>query len=141
MAEVLRDRGAITMFQEYVEAWNGRRADRVLAFFADDCVYENLARGATYRGKAELRAWVEGTFAAIPDTTLELSSLFASGRWVGCEWVMNGTHTGDLPGIPATGKRFSVRGATVAEVTGGKIARAADYWDLATFLRQLGVVG
>ena len=140
MAEAQRDIGGISIFQEYVAAWCGHRTDRVLGFFADDCVYENLARGAVYRGKEQLRAWVDATFLAIPDTVLELTSLFASGRWVGCEWVMTGTHTGDLPGLPATGKKFSVRGATVTEVIGGKIVRNADYWDLATFLRQLGVM-
>ncbi len=53
---------------------------------------------------------------------------------------MTGTHTGDLPDLPATGKSFSIRGATIAEVSAGRIVRAADYWDLATFLRQLGVM-
>ncbi len=139
MTEVRRELGAISMFQEYLEAWNARRKDRVLAFFADDCVYENHARGAVYRGKAELGAWVAATFAAIPDTAFELSSLFSSGRWVGCEWVMSGTHTGDLPDLPATRRRFSINGASIAEVIGGRIVRNADYWDLCDFLRQLGV--
>ncbi|TAM47202.1 MAG: hypothetical protein EPN53_12155 [Acidobacteria bacterium] len=140
MTELRHESGAIPMFHEYIEAWGTHRTDRVLAFFADECVYENLARGEVYRGKDELGAWVAGAFAGIPDTALELTSLFASGRWVGCEWVMTGTHTGDLPDLPATGKSFSIRGATVAEVSGGKIVRAADYWDLASFLRQLGVM-
>ncbi len=140
MTEVKREIGSITMFQEFLDAWSSRRTDRVLAFFADECVYENHARGAEYRGKEQLRAWVDATFAAIPDTVIEATSLFASGRWVGCEWVMSGTHTGDLPDLPATGKRFSIRGASVAEVVGGKIVRNADYWDVATLLRQLGVI-
>ena len=140
MTELKRESGAIPMFQDYLEAWGEHRTDRVLAFFADDCVYENRARGAVYRGKEELGAWVAANFAAIPDTAFELTSLFASGRWVGCEWVMTGTHTGDLPDLPATGRRFSIMGATIAEVSGGKIVRNADYWDLAGFLRQLGVM-
>ncbi len=140
MTEVKRELGAISMFQEYIDAWNSHRVDRILAFFADDCVYENHALGAAYRGKEEIGAWAADSFAGIPDMTLELSSLFSSGRWVGCEWVMTGTHTGDLPGLPATGKRFSVAGGSIAEVVGGKIVRNADYWDLAGFLHQLGVL-
>ena len=139
MTELRREGGAILMFQEYLEAWNEHRIDRILGFFADECVYENHARGAVYRGKGEIEAWAADSFVGIPDTAFELSSLFSSGRWVGCEWVMTGTHSGDLPGLPATGKRFSIPGATVAEIVGGKIVRNADYWDLAGLLRQLGV--
>jgi steroid delta-isomerase-like uncharacterized protein len=54
---------------------------------------------------------------------------------------MSGTHKGDLPGIPATGKRFSsVRGSTILELDGGKIRREADYWDAATFMKQIGLL-
>src|SRR5262249_43407777 len=43
---------------------------------------------------------------------------------------MSGTHKGNLPGIPATGKRFSsVRGSTILELEAGKIRQESDYWD------------
>jgi hypothetical protein len=43
--------------------------------------------------------------------------------------------------MPATGKRFSaVRGATVIALQGAKIRRCADYWDAATFMRQVGLL-
>jgi steroid delta-isomerase-like uncharacterized protein len=70
-----------------------------------------------------------------------LTSRFADGRWAVVEWVMSGTHTGDLPGIPATGKRFSsVRGSTILELEAGKIRRKSDYWDAATFMKQVGLL-
>ena len=40
--------------------------------------------------------------------------------------------------IPATGNRFSVRGASVIELEDGRIRRNSDYYDGATFLRQIG---
>ena len=46
-----------------------------------------------------------------------------------------------LPGIPATGKRFSsVRGLTILELGAGKIRRESDYWDAATFMKQVGLL-
>jgi steroid delta-isomerase-like uncharacterized protein len=128
------------MFREYLAAWNAHDLDKMVSFFTDDCVYENLARGQTYRGKDELKAWAKGAFDAIPDFKLDVTSLFASGDWVACEWVMTGTQAGALPGLPATGKSFSVRGGTIAQLKDGKILRNADYWDLATFLHQLGLM-
>jgi steroid delta-isomerase-like uncharacterized protein len=55
------------------------------------------------------------------------------------EWHMAGTHEGDLPGLPATGKGFSIRGVTFLELQEGKIKRCRDYWDMAAFLTQIGL--
>jgi steroid delta-isomerase-like uncharacterized protein len=71
---------------------------------------------------------------------LELKSIFSAGDWVAQEWVMTGTQTGALGGIPATGKSFSVRGATITELRKDKIRREGDYWNQATLLQQLGVM-
>ena len=80
----------------------------------------------------------EEFFAAFPDVAFELRSRFTNGSWGGAEWVMRGTHRGDLPGMPATGKRIDIRGASILEFDGNKIRRCSDYWDMATFLKQLG---
>ena len=54
---------------------------------------------------------------------------------------MSGTHNGDLPGLPATGNRFSsIRGATIVELAGGKIRRNSDYWDAASLMKQVGLL-
>jgi hypothetical protein len=50
------------------------------------------------------------------------------------------TDQGDLPGMPATGKPFSVRGATALQLDDGRISRNSDYWDMATLLTQLGLM-
>jgi steroid delta-isomerase-like uncharacterized protein len=56
------------------------------------------------------------------------------------EWTMAGTHQGDLPGLPATGRRFSLRGSAIVELRQGKIKRLTDYWDMATFMKQIGAM-
>jgi len=45
-----------------------------------------------------------------------------------------------IPGVPATGKKFSVRGAAITEFRGGKISRNTNYWNLASMLQQVGVM-
>jgi hypothetical protein len=77
--------------------------------------------------------------SGFPDVTFELRSSFANGTGGSAEWVMRGTHKGDLPGLPATGKRMDVRGASIFEFSGNKIRRCSDYWDMATLLNQLGL--
>jgi steroid delta-isomerase-like uncharacterized protein len=133
------------LLDEWATAWSAsdsRNPERVLALFADDCVFEDVTFGVVARGKDELRSFANRAFAAIPDFKYGLTSRFATSQWAAIEWVMSRTHQGDLPGIPATGKPFSsVRGSTILELEAGKIRRESDYWDAATFMKQVGVLG
>ena len=113
----------------------------VLALFVDDCAFEDVTFGVVVRGKTELRSFVIGAFAAVPDFKYRVTSRFATNQWAVVEWVMSGTHKGDLPGIPATGRRFSsVRGTSILELEAGKIRRESDYWDAATLMKQVGLL-
>jgi steroid delta-isomerase-like uncharacterized protein len=132
------------MLDEWVLAWSSsenKDPERLLALFADDCVFEDVTFGIVARGKDELRRFVNGAFAAVPDFTYGVTRRFATRQWAAIEWVMSGTHKGDFPGIPATGKRFSsVRGTSILELEAGTIRRESDYWDAATFMRQVGLL-
>jgi steroid delta-isomerase-like uncharacterized protein len=129
------------VLDEWAAAWLAHDTDKILSLYTDDCVYEDVAFGVVQHGKAALRALAVGTFAAIPDFTVELTARFVAETWGVMEWLLSGTHHGNLPRLPATGKRFSgVRGATIVELQGGKIRRSADYWDAATFMRQVGLL-
>ena len=54
------------------------------------------------------------------------------------EWVASGTHVHDYPGLPATGRAFSIPGVTVVVRRDGKIVRESLYYDMAEVHRQLG---
>jgi steroid delta-isomerase-like uncharacterized protein len=120
--------------------WSTHDMDRLLPLFTEDVVYEDVTMGVVNRGPAQLRVFGEGIFSAFPDVTWELRSSFANGSSGGAEWVMRATHKGDLPGMPATGKRIEVRGASVFEFAGDKIRRCTDYWDMATCLKQMDLM-
>ncbi|HXG63650.1 MAG TPA: ester cyclase [Blastocatellia bacterium] len=133
-----------TAMEKTLEAWaadwSSPDVEHLLSLFTDDCIYEDVTLGAVNHGKAELKAFADGVFAAFPDFKIEQTARFVAGEWAGMEWRMSGTHQGDLPGMPATHQRFSLRGATILELESGKIKRCSDYWDLATFLKQVGLM-
>jgi steroid delta-isomerase-like uncharacterized protein len=56
------------------------------------------------------------------------------------EWVMTGVHQGDVPGLPATGKPFRIRGCGVGRIRDGRIAEVTEYWNMAEFLIQVGIL-
>ena len=118
--------------------WSAHDMDRLLSLFTEDVIYEDVTMGVVNRGVAQLRAFAEGFFSGFPDATFELRSGFADGSIGGGEWIMRGTHKGDLPGMPATGKRMEVRGSSIFEFEGTKIRRCSDYWNMVTLLTQLG---
>ncbi len=75
---------------------------------------------------------------AIPDLKITITNRLAHGNQVSAEWVATGTHNGNLPGMPATGRPFTLRGVTVTIREQGKIVREAIYYDLNDLQHQIG---
>jgi steroid delta-isomerase-like uncharacterized protein len=107
--------------------WSSHDMGRLLELFTDDVVYEDVTMGVVNHGKTELRTFGEGFFVGFPDITFEVTSRFANGTWGALEWVMRGTHRGDLPGMRATGRQVDVCGSSIVEFAADKIKRCSDY--------------
>ena len=122
----------------WAEGWTKHDMKEVASVFTEDCIYEDVALGVINRGRDELIAFGNGFIAGVPDLKVEVTSRFGSGDKAAAEWKMSGTHTGNLPGMPATGKTFSLRGVSTFQLQGSRVNRCSDYWDLATFKKQLG---
>lgn len=75
--------------------------------------------------------------AAIPDLKIHVVNRVVHGNQVSVEWVATGTHSGDFPNLPATGRSFSIPGVTVVVRHNGKITRESIYYDVAEVHRQL----
>jgi steroid delta-isomerase-like uncharacterized protein len=127
-----------SLADQWIDAWNTHDVERVLACLTADALYEDVPLGAVNRGADAVRGFIQTGWAAFPDMRFELTTSAISGDHGTAEWVMAGTHAGDFPGLPATGRPFSVRGVSVLELAGDKIRSVRDYWDFATVLRQLG---
>ena len=57
------------------------------------------------------------------------------------EWEMLGTNTGASGGFPATGKPYRIRGASIGELDpDGRITANRDYWNLAAYLIEVGLL-
>src|SRR5258706_6541752 len=139
-------RGADTKELEHVLdqwalAWSSGDVERLLPLFTDGVDYEDVPFVAASHGRDALRDIATGTFAAFADLKFELKSRFvaADGKSGAIEWIWRGRQTQDFPGLPAANKPFEVRGTTIVEVTDGKISRNPAYWDLATYMKQVGV--
>ncbi|WP_455353263.1 ester cyclase [Streptomyces sp. SYSU K217416] len=122
-------------------------ADTWLSCYAPDAVSEDIPLNSVWKGQAGLEAGVRSWLKAIPDTRMEVQSLFADEHVGTCQWTMSGTLHGSMDGLPpqiaalGAGKRFSMRGVTVYRFSeDGRIQHEALYWDLAGVLGQLGIL-
>lgn len=66
---------------------------------------------------------VANSRAAAPDQVFTPVDMVAEGQRVAVAWTWTGTHLGDLPGFPASGRSLSMSGLTVYRFDG---------WDMLT---------
>ena len=125
--------------RSYYEAWSCQDPAKVVQFFCGDAVFEDLAFEAVFTGRSEIRSFVDMTYAGVPDFRVIPSSIFCDGPSAAAEWVMSGTHTGDMPGLAATGKRLEIRDASIVRMREGLIESITDYWSLTSFRRMVGI--
>ncbi|TVZ01972.1 hypothetical protein EAS64_31570 [Trebonia kvetii] len=69
-----------------------------------------------------------------------IEDLIAKGDRVWAVWTMRGTHTGQLFGIPATGRPIEVLETGIWRLQDGLVSEAWFFGDELRLLRQLGVV-
>ncbi|GAC1398498.1 MAG: hypothetical protein NVSMB49_06680 [Ktedonobacteraceae bacterium] len=107
--------------------------------YAHDAIVEDSMSEKAFVGHAAILARKGSSIAAIPDLQIAVTNRVAQGAQVMIEWLATGTHNGDLFGLAASGRQFSIRGVTVVVRKDDKIAREALYYDVAEVRRQLGI--
>jgi steroid delta-isomerase-like uncharacterized protein len=126
----------LEVIEAWVAAWNSHNPDALTAVHTADAVYEDVPFGLVNNGTDQIRAFAQFFFTAVPDLKVEFLQGHLKGGHGTIEWVFSGTDVG----VYKTGKKFSVRGASVIDVHGEKISRTSDYYALATILRELGLL-
>jgi len=105
--------------------------------------WESCVPGAIQRvGQLGLFSSIE--LEGFPDSTVELTNVFATEDQSVIEFTGRGTNTGPLHmpigDIPPTGKYSEVRFCSVNRVVSGKVVSIHQYFDVMTMLQQLGLV-
>ena len=64
----------------------------------------------------------------------------AEGDAVATRWEARGRHTGELMGVPPTGKEVVVEGLNLTRLRDGKIVEEWSNWDTLGMLQQIGAI-
>ena len=129
-----------TLAREIIDAWNSHDPRRVAEYFSEDYEGEDNGLAVPIAGKRGVRRFVAYTFLGMPDLHFTLEQTVAQDNRMVLLWNACGTHRGRFLNIPATGRKVSYCGATVFTVGDGKITHSQRIWDMATVLRQIGLL-
>ena len=127
------------------ESWDMRDPERGTSVIAEDCRFEDVARGELQLGpeayKSDYYRWRE----AFPDGEVKVVNVIAQDNWAVVEFVNRGTQTGPLHSslgvFPPSGRKMEVRYCSVMRVVDGMVVEGRDYYDSASIAKQLGLVG
>lgn len=122
------------------EFFNQGKLDYAEEIFAPDFVQHDPATPGEFRGPAGARQFATVYRSAFPDVQLTIEDMVAEGDTVVTRWTASGTQQGDLPGIPATGRKATVTGIQIDRIANGKVVEDWLVWDTLGMLQQLGVV-
>ena len=74
------------------------------------------------------------------DLHVEILDQFEAGDKVATRVAWSGTHTGELQGIPPTGRSFRGEAIVIDRVADGKIQERWDVSNMLSMMQQLGVI-
>ncbi len=78
--------------------------------------------------------------AGFPDLHVTIDDLLTDGDRFASRTTVTGTHTGDLMGMPATGKRISVEATDIGRIENGQAKERWGGLNMYSLLTQLGVI-
>ena len=111
----------------FVAAFNDHDLDRIMGFFAEDCVFESPRGrdpwGTRFAGLDEVRRGLQQRFEGIPDVHYGDDEHWVCGDHAVSTWLLTGTTT--------AGEQVRVRGCDLLDISAdGRIRRKDSYWKL-----------
>jgi steroid delta-isomerase-like uncharacterized protein len=122
------------------EVWNQGKLGVVDELFTADHVYHDAVLGELPQGPEGVRQRVGIYMSAVPDAKVTFDDWLVDEDKVLLRWTWGGTNTGELMGLPPTGKQATTTGMHLCRFEGGKIAESWVSYNAFGFLQQLGVV-
>jgi steroid delta-isomerase-like uncharacterized protein len=107
-------------------AFNSRDVDRIMSFFAEDCIF-SMARGPEpcgrrVHGKAAVRQVLADSFKVIPDMRWDHVDQLIAGNRAVTVWMVTGRG--------ADGETLNYQGCDLYEFRDGKILNKDTYWKI-----------
>ena len=124
----------------FEDVWNNKNTAAIDELIATDYVHHDPQGPKFSDGIEGYKQLVAYYLNAFPDAHFTIDQEIQEGDVAVTRWRVNGTHKGNLPTLPATGKSFLVSGITIARLKNGKFVEGWNNWDALGLMQQLGGV-
>ena len=133
-------RDAVVQFLEARrQHWKDRDPVALASDHADEGTVQSPIFGSI-RGRTAIEASYRELYKVFSDWTVDEDESVIDGSRLVQVFTANGTHSSNLFGVPATGRRFEIHGALVLDLEDGKIRHERRLYDFTSMLLQLGVI-
>jgi steroid delta-isomerase-like uncharacterized protein len=123
----------------FEEVWNQKRIEKIDELVSTDYIHHDVL-SPDQKGIDAYKQFVYLYRNAFPDIHFKIEDEVSEEDTVVIRWTVTGTHHGDLPGLPRTGRPISVTGITIARLSDGKFVESWNNWDALGMMQQLGGV-
>lgn len=123
----------------FQQVWNDHKIDAVSRFLTADHVNHDPTMGDDFpQGIDGYKGFVSTFLSAFPNLHFDVHGFQADGDTVSYHWTAVGTQTGDLMGIPASGKTATVHGMNRSRILNGKVVETWAEWNPQDLMSQIG---
>ncbi len=130
-----------TLIKRYFEeVWNQGQLEVLDEIMSSDYLNHSPGMPNPQPGPEGLKPIIAGLRKAFPDLHFSIENMVVTENQVAIHCTMHGTHTGDLFGLPPTGKKIKVNQMQIERIQNGKIVEHWRQSDDAGMMRQLGLL-
>src|SRR5687767_4867686 len=105
--------------------------------YVDDYVYHGIPMIGDVTGVSAFKQMMSAFIVGMPDLREVVAEQIAEGDKVVTRLTGTGTHTGELMGLPGSGKRINFTAIIISRFSGRKIAEEWAEFDALSFSQQL----
>ncbi|MFO8173406.1 MAG: ester cyclase [Gemmatimonadota bacterium] len=127
------------MTSTYLKARNMPDLDLLDEIYAEDVVVHDCSAPEDIVGLEALKGFYLASHAGFPDFKMSIDEAFPAEDRIVFVWTIKATHTGELRGMPPTGRSVSFSGVALDRVEEGVIVEESVYFNLLDLLQQLGL--
>lgn len=121
------------------EVINGKNLSAVDELVASNYVYHGTG-SEERRGRESIKQYCGMLHKAFPDLKMTMEDTIAEGDTVVNRFTVRGTNTGELMGIPPTGKHITIPAIVISHFREGKQVEVWEVDDMFSMLQQMAVI-
>ena len=130
----------VETFRAAHDAFNRRDFDGVANVLSDQFIYDDRARGTTFKGRTGFKEFMQAWVTAFSDAAVTEPTYIDGGDIVVATFLGTGTNDGRFGDAPATGKRMALPFCEIMRFdAAGRIQSGGIYYDQLSMLTQLGI--